>query len=164
MAPKPQLPLRHVLSLARARLGMSQREFGPALFLSHRTASRWDTGRSVPVASTLRHLAALLVPVDLALAQEVAAHANETLEELGLVAPAPPPEAPRPPPRPPVTADDLVDAVLCAVAEASDVSPRALRPVLHAAFKRARELGLTVDEVEAALAPANKGGKRAPPE
>jgi transcriptional regulator with XRE-family HTH domain len=160
MATKPQLPLQHVLSLARARLGMSQREFGPALLLSHRTASRWDTGRAVPDAGTLRHLATLLVPVDLALAQEVAAHANETLEELGLVAPAPPPQAPRPP----VTAHDLVDAVLCAGAEASDASPRALRPVLHAAFRRARELGLTVDEVEAALASANKDGKRAPPE
>jgi hypothetical protein len=134
---------------------MSQREFGPALLSSHRTASRWDTGHSIPAPSDLRRLAALLVPVDLALAEEAAAHAHETLEELGLVAPAPPP----PPPRPTVTAQDLTDAVLCAAAEVSDVSPRALRPVLYAAFKRTRELGLSVDEVEAALAPAIPAGK-----
>jgi DNA-binding transcriptional regulator YiaG len=148
MSRKPQLSLGHMLSLARNRLRMSQREFGPALNASHRTASRWDTGRSTPGVPELRRLAALLLPVDRALAEEAAAHANETLEELGLVAAAAPA-------RSPVTARDLVEAVLCAGAEAADASPRALRPVLHAAFKRARELGLSVDEVETALAPPN---------
>jgi hypothetical protein len=52
-----------------------------------------------------------------------------------------------------VTTRDLVDAVVCAGAEVSDASPRALRPVLHVAFKRALELGLSVEEVTAALAP-----------
>jgi transcriptional regulator with XRE-family HTH domain len=160
MPSQPQLPLRQLLSLARSRLGMSQREFGPALYASHRSASRWETGRSAPDPVALRRLAELLVPLDRGLAEEAAAHAHQTLEELGLVAPAAPPG----PPRPAVTARDLVDAVLCVAAEASDASPRALRPVLHAAFKRARELGLSVDAVEVALAPAEPGGKRAPPE
>ena len=52
-----------------------------------------------------------------------------------------------------------MDAMLCAAAEASDASPKALRPVLHVAFKRARELGLSVEDVEAALAPP-KGDNR----
>ena len=158
MPRKPQLPLRHLLSVARNRLGMSQRQFGPALGVSHRTASRWDTGRSSPFEPHLRALAALLVPVDRELAEEAAAHAHETLEELGLVAPPPPPGPAPPPPKSPVTANDLVDAVVCAGAEASDASPRALRPVLYVAFKRARELGLSVDDVEKVLAPAKKRG------
>src|SRR5450631_3906080 len=90
MARKPQLPMGHMLTLARNALGMSQRQFGPALGASHRTASRWDTRRSSPSEGQLRRLAELLVPVDRALAEEAAAHVHETLEELGLVAaPAP---------------------------------------------------------------------------
>ena len=157
---KPQLPLGHLLAVARNALRMPQREFGPALGVSHRTASRWDTGRSAPSEPQLRRLAALLVPVDRSLAEEAAAHAHETLEDLGLVPPPPPAAPPPPPARPPVTTRDLVDAVVCAGAEASDASPRALRPVLHVAFQRAHELGLSVDEVAKALAPAESAISR----
>jgi transcriptional regulator with XRE-family HTH domain len=153
MARKSQLPLGHLLAVARNALRMTQREFGPALGVSHRTASRWDTGRSAPSEHQLRQLAALLVPVDRSLAEEAAAHAHDTLEELGLVPPPPPPLPPPAPAKPPVTTRDLVDAVVCAGAEASDASPRALRPVLYVAFQRAHELGLTVEEVTKALAP-----------
>jgi len=69
---KPQLPLGHLLAVARNALRMPQREFGPALGVSHRTASRWDTGRSAPSEPQLRRLAALLVPVDRSLAEEAA--------------------------------------------------------------------------------------------
>jgi transcriptional regulator with XRE-family HTH domain len=153
VAPPTKLPLGHLLTAARNRLGMSQRQFGPALHASHRTASRWDTGRSRPSVISLRQLAALLAPIDLALAAEAAAHAHDTLEELGLAPPPPPPLPPPVPPRPPVTTKDLVDAVVCAGAEASDTSPRALRPVLYVAFQRALELGLSVEDVATALAP-----------
>jgi hypothetical protein len=160
MSRKPQLSKGHMLILARQALGMSQRQFGPALGVSHRTASRWDSGGSSPSDATLRDLAALLFPVNPDLAAEAAAHAHETLEDLGLVAPAPPTPPVPTVVRPPVTPQDLVDAVVCAGAEASDASPRALRPVLYVAFKRARELGLSVDEVEKVLAPAGKAPKR----
>ena len=150
---KPTMPLSTVLGYARQALHMSQREFGPALGVSHRTASRWDTGGSTPGESELRMLAKLLVPVDLDLATDVAAHIGETLEHLGLVAPPPPPPVVTAPPLPP---SDLVDIVVCAVAESTDSSPRALRPMLLVAFRRARELGLTVEQVEKALGAAKK--------
>ena len=35
-----------------------------------------------------------------------------------------------------------------------DTSPRPLRPLLYAAFKKAREVGLTVEAAEKALAPS----------
>ncbi|MDP8999590.1 MAG: hypothetical protein M3O46_05705 [Myxococcota bacterium] len=72
---------------------MSQREFGPALGASQRTATRWDARQAIPAEWELRKLAELLVPVDTALAAEAAAHIGETLESLGLVAPRPPPKA-----------------------------------------------------------------------
>lgn len=40
---------------------------------------------------------------------------------------------------------DAFDVALCAAAEALDVSPRGLRPVLAAVFKRMKESGLTVE-------------------
>jgi transcriptional regulator with XRE-family HTH domain len=147
---RPQRSIRHLLTDARQKLGMSQREFGPALGSSHRTATRWDSGASVPFEPELRKLAELLVPIDQALATEAAAHIGETLENLGLVEARPPakPVAPTPPP------EDLVDIVVCAAAEASDVSPRAMRTLLYVAFRRAHQVGLSVEQVERALAPA----------
>jgi hypothetical protein len=108
------------------------------------------------VASDLQALARSVYPHDAALASEIAAHSGATLESLGLVAATPAAPA----------FDDrqtrlFVDAVVCAAAEALDVSPRAVRGVLHAAFARARETGLSIDVLERALAPAPipaKGG------
>jgi hypothetical protein len=146
----PKGSLGALLAASRRALTMSQREFGPALGSSHRTATRWDAGLSHPSPPELRRLVGLLLPIDPALAAEAAAHMGDTLESLGLVTPEPPapPLAPVPSPH------DLADIVVCAAAEASDVSPRSMRLLLHVAFRRAREVGLTVEQVEQALAPA----------
>jgi transcriptional regulator with XRE-family HTH domain len=157
---KPRISSAQLLVEGRRALGMSQRQFGPALGWSHRTATRWDAGYSPPSEDALRKLAGLLLPVDRALAEQAAAHIGETLESLGLVAPtppAPPPAPPAPPPAPPAapvaSTADLVDVVVCAAAEATDASPRAIRSLLYVAFRRARQIGLTVEQVEGALAP-----------
>jgi hypothetical protein len=131
---------------------MSQREFGPALGASHRTASRWDAGKSSPAEHHLRLLVRLLAPVNPSLANEAAAHIGETLESLGFAAPSAQPatlaqSALAGP------AKDLVDIVVCAAAEASDTPPRAMRSLLYVAFRRARQIGLTTEQVEQALAP-----------
>jgi transcriptional regulator with XRE-family HTH domain len=140
---------------------MSQAELGPALGWSHRTAVRWEQGGALPTGTALAKLAALLAPVDLDLASDVAAQAGETLESLGLVArPAPEPvaaapESPVPAPHvavaPRLPVDVLADAVVCAAADVTDLLPRALRPILHAALARSRALGLTLEELEEAL-------------
>jgi hypothetical protein len=44
-----------------------------------------------------------------------------------------------------------VDAVLCHVADASDLLPSALRPILLAALTRARALGLTSEQLDEGL-------------
>jgi hypothetical protein len=46
-----------------------------------------------------------------------------------------------------------VEAVVCAAADALNVPPATVRASLFAAFGRARELRLSVEEVERALAP-----------
>jgi transcriptional regulator with XRE-family HTH domain len=161
MAKQLARPLRQTLLYARSTLGMSQAEFGPALGWSHRTAVRWERGVSTPSDKSLVRLAQLLVPVDVDLAAEVAKAAGESLESLGLVS-QPAPEKPglR------ATPHDLADTVLCAVAEAADLPPRVLRPILHAAFARARAIGLTVDQLEESMRPridAKKDGGKAGP-
>jgi hypothetical protein len=142
---------------------MTQNEFGSALGASHRTAVRWDAGQSSPGAHELRTLAGLLHPHDRLLAVEVAQHLGETLETLGLETPLPPP-APAPPQPPPTRPEDLVDIVVCAAVEVTGSMPSALRPVLYAVFKRAREVGLTVQAAENALRPAVEaaGGTKPP--
>jgi hypothetical protein len=54
----------------------------------------------------------------------------------------------------------LVDTVVCAAAEALGVPPPAVRPALLAAFQRAREVGLTTEDVEQAISAALQTAKR----
>jgi len=46
----------------------------------------------------------------------------------------------------------VLAAVVCAAAEAMDASPRAVRPALLAAVRVAREVGLTLADLESLLA------------
>jgi DNA-binding XRE family transcriptional regulator len=146
--------LRLLFSEARQALGMSQREFGHALGASHRTASRWDAGHAQPYEDNLRELVPLLHPRNRALAAEVADHLEETLVSLGLEAPPPPPSPPVPPPAPappPVRPEDLVDVLVLTAVEMTGAPPAAMRAMLHAVFRRGREVGLTVEGAEKAL-------------
>jgi hypothetical protein len=140
-----------LVARARMRLGMPNREFGPALGASERTALRWSAGRSELTVPQLRTLAAMVYPQDPGLAAELAEATSTTLVALG-IAPPPPPPAPVvvAPPRP--DPDVLTDAVVCAAADELSAAPSAVRAGLLAAFRRARELGLTIDEVEKSLA------------
>jgi hypothetical protein len=146
---------------SRLALGIgTQAELGEKLGVSKRTAQRYsDTG--VP-QHYLRDLARLVHPADAKLAAEIAGSMGHTLESLGVVLPPPPapppvvvveaaPPRPPPPPPPPPPPDGIVDAVVCAAAEAMEMMPRDVRPGLLAAFKRAREIGVTVDMVERVL-------------
>ena len=79
-------------------------------------------------------------------------------------APPPPPRppaalpAPSPPPSPlastalpPWHASVLLDAVVYAAAEAMAMAPQVVRPAVLAAFVRARDVGMTMEGVIAAL-------------
>jgi transcriptional regulator with XRE-family HTH domain len=159
MAKKIRRPIRQVVGEARHALGMSQHDFGYAVGASHRTAVRWDAGQANPAEHNLQKMAELLYPHNPVLAAEVADFADDTLESLGLE--APPPAAAAVPsgmsaaggpqamfvPRP----EDLVDVVVLAAMEATGSSSAEMRALLHVVFKRAREVGLTMESAEKAL-------------
>jgi transcriptional regulator with XRE-family HTH domain len=138
-----------VLTLeARRVLGLNQATLAALLGSSRRTMQRLDSGKASLTSEQLSRLAAEVYPHDTALAAKLANAAGTTLEALGLAklmpAPATPP-APQPPP------PYLTDTVVCAAAEALNVPPPGVRPALLAAFRRAREAGLRVEDVERAL-------------
>ena len=139
---------------ARRVLRPNQRMLWELLGLSRRTIQRWDQGHSVPTKSDMAKLAAAVHPHDPSLAAKLAQTGGTTLEALGIAVPAQTPLAPP---------SYLIDAVVWAAAEALNVAPPAVRPVLLAAFRRAREVGLRVEDVEAALGESlapKKAGKR----
>lgn len=145
---------------ARMALGMTQKQLAEMLGASLRTASRWEGGGSYPDHQQVGQLARAVHPKDATIAEALAGEAGTTLEALGLVvrkSPSPP-LSPAPPPRafPPI--DLMVDSVILAAADAvagyadSPLQERsALLDVLRAAISRARRLGLTLEEVDAAL-------------
>ena len=144
--PSAALYVKSQVALGKTQVGLAR-----MLGISRRTAQRW-VAHGVP-ASGLAKLARLVHPRDPGLAATLATRAGRTLGELGIVQPQPPaPPALSPPPRAPPPAI-VVDAVVCAAADALDTSPREVRGAVRAAFARAREIGLTVEDVEAALKP-----------
>ena len=133
---------------SRAALRTTQVRLGDMLGVSRRTAQRWSD-HGVP-GYGLGKLASLVYPHDTRLAAEIAAAAGTTVDALGLV-PPPPPPAPAAPAALPPPPDGVVDAVVCAASDAMDMMPRDVRAGLHAAFARAKEIGLTVEMIERAL-------------
>jgi hypothetical protein len=132
-------------------LGLSYRGLAALLGSSQRTCQRWGVGRSTPSPDRFAELAGHVHGRDPALAVEIAAVAGSSLESLGIVKPAPPPEPP--PASPALPPGALVDSVVYAAAEAMDVSPRAIRGAVAAAFERAEQLALDVAAVNSVLAP-----------
>ena len=139
---------------ARHALTLNQRTLGELLGLSRRTIQRWDSAQAEPSPWDLERIAIAVHPRDPELAARLAAEAGTTLVKLGLVAPIQQPPSvvtSAPPPAPP---PHLTDVVVCAAAEELNVAPQAVRPVLLAAFRRAREVGLRVEDVERTLSAA----------
>ncbi len=164
-------PVAGLMSRARQVMGFTQQTFGDALGSSKRTAHRWEADKATPSVSQVRELAALVFPRDPVLAGQLAAAASTNLTELGLVRPPePPPLPPAPPPAPPPPPTRLVvHAVVCVAADELAVAPDTVRRALYAAFKCARELRLSIEDVEKALEPdapkkpAAARASRAPP-
>ncbi len=154
-------PMSHgeIVVKSQFAAGMTQEGLGEHLGASRRTVTRWVVGQSSPSDEQLVEMVRLAHARNPEVGAQLAAGLGETLESLGIVV-APPPQVasaptpvPVPVPAPRTAAPALVlEGILHAAAHAMDLSPRAVRIGLQAAFKRARELGATVEEVEKALA------------
>ena len=136
-------------------LRWNQRELGENLGVSRRTVSRWMARQSSPSMNDLASLVRRVYAVNRELAAQQAAFLQQTLVSLGLEAPPPPAVAPSPglahPPQAPapkaMSVPDLIDCIVCSVAEAADSSPKVVRPMVLLALRRALELGLDLDAV-----------------
>ncbi len=166
-----------LVTFAQKALGLTQGQLAEMFQVSRRTITRMANNKVLPTTLQLHVLARAVHPVDATLAAKLAAEGNETLESLGIVLPAPPPapapapEPPAPPPPPPVVvaaeppppppppprpfppARLMVESIVCAAAETMQTTPAEVREVLRTAFKRARGLGMTIEEVDDALSP-----------
>jgi hypothetical protein len=143
-------PLLHEACRA---LGLNQRQLGELVGLSTRTVQRLYTGHASFISPHWLMLARAAYPSHPELAARLATEGGTTLLALGLERPAPAPFS--------HDVHHLTDGVVCAAADAIELTPRAVRPALLAAFRRAREMRLTVEQVEAALAgkPEKEGPK-----
>ncbi len=128
---------------------VTDHELGQVVGVSRRTIVR--RGRHGLNANEKIALAKAVLPHDRAVSAELAIEAGTSHEALGWL---PPPAPVVVPPSPPPPDPRLVDGVLCATAEALNLSPGVVRPALLIAMQRMRELGLDLDTVEAALTPA----------
>jgi hypothetical protein len=170
MAPQQQghstmRPADTLLILAGQALGLTQRELGEVLNVSRRTIQRCMGGKSRVYPEYCHELARRVHPVDSALAAELARAGQTTLEELRVV-PRPSQAAPaasEPALAKPLARHLVADAVVCAAADAAAAPPEGVRALLLAAFARARELGLTLEDVEEALRARAKAGAARPP-
>jgi hypothetical protein len=162
MAPPSGESLILLMTLAMRALGTNQQGLADVLGLSRRTISRWvKHGHAAVSPARIDTLARAVHARDPVLAARIVAVRGATLVEAGIVPPAPAPAPPPPPPPPPPY---LVDVVVCAAAEALDVSPRVVRPALLAAFQRARAVGLDVAALESSLSqPSQPERPRQPP-
>ena len=141
-------------------LGMSQGELGDALGVSRRTIIRWQRGHTSPAPTQVKQLADLVRDEDDELADELLAQigiepvappaAEAASSAMAVAAPT---AAPAPPPEPPGPAPaHAIDSIVCVAADAANLVPRAMRPALAAAFTRAMELGLTLEQIVRGMA------------
>jgi|HubBroStandDraft_2_1064218.scaffolds.fasta_scaffold106571_2 DNA-binding XRE family transcriptional regulator len=153
---------------ARQALGWTQRELGDNLGVSLRTATRWEGKRAHMGVNEAAILARHVYPKRPDLAEELVAAHGQTLVGLGIAPPPPPPAPPVepaavvPPPPPPraMAARDLVDCIVCAVADAANVAPKAVRGMVLLTLRRAEELGMDLGKTakEGALSEEVAGG------
>jgi transcriptional regulator with XRE-family HTH domain len=160
----PHVPSSEITGLVvrmRMALGLTQKELGERFGASMRTAARWEGGNSQPSLEQIQEMARAVHEKDAALAAALAAESGTTLEGLGLVTRARTeplvPAGPPPRPFPPIAlmVDSVVLAALDAVAAHAETPLReraAIIDVLGASVGRAKGLGLTIDELDGALA------------
>lgn len=120
-------------------LGLTQAELGEIVGVHKRTIQRWQDGQPSLLPDQAEKLAAALRPVRPDLAEEVLELGRRFAARTGMA-----------PPTLPATAEEI-EEVVRAAAEAGGTSTDAVRPVIRAAFAKAKQLGLEVVEIVGAL-------------
>ena len=166
---------------ARLALGLSQNAYGAKLGWSLRTQARYESGRSAPSPDALVNMGELVHPVNAGLGEELIKRGQALAIKHGLTPRKPvnivlstesstaltlPPSrklasgSARTVEAKAIEMRHLVDAVVCAATDEGDLRPRDVRPILLAAFSRAIELGLEMEEVRRVLLPGKAGTRK----
>jgi len=120
-------------------LKLNQQEFAALLGRDRRTIQRWmDTGMALTLDQA-QTLASALRPTRPDLADQIDALGKEFAETAGLPQPATP------------ASEEVIASILEAAATSSGVSVDVIRPGVTAAFRKAAEAGVDVEEVVAGL-------------
>jgi hypothetical protein len=128
-------------------IGGLQRGVADALGVSTRTVQRMYASGCHLDDLEWQALARAVHPGHPELAARLAREGGSSPEAMGLVA--------RPPPGAEASVahvQHMTDGVVCVAAEAADLTPGAIRPALLAAVRRARQVCLTLEDLEGALA------------
>lgn len=133
-----------LMTAARSRLGDSQAQFAARFGLSAKTIARLERGKATLTPEMLSQASRLVVGEDRELARQLA-------REAGVEVPAGTSAAPAAVTRSP-TREHLADSVVCAAASAMGSPPEPVRSALHAACVRAKAMGLSLDDLDQALA------------
>jgi DNA-binding XRE family transcriptional regulator len=150
------LPLSSLIAESRRMLLLNQEQLANLVESSKRTVQRWEVGAAAPAPWHLHKLIDALRPSNPELASQLDAWAPRPASPPpppSLTPEPPPPVLSAPPAPPPIPLSILVEAVVCAAAEAMNLPPQAVRPAILAAFTRARDTGLSPEAVVAVLAP-----------
>ena len=129
---------------ARKALKISQEALADRAGVSRRTVIRWELDRGTPNPDDLAKVLTIIHAHHADHAEAIAVAAGKSLAGFGLASPAG--NA-----RPAVPPDHVGDGIVAVAAEVLDASPRLVRPALVAALRRARALGLTIEEAERCL-------------
>ncbi len=141
----------------RMAIGLTQKRVAQLHGVSTRTVERWAIGDTAPSLHDRRTLLYTLREAPRPLLEDLARASGTTLEAAGVA-----PVAARDPVPLPANArrgaseQQLASAVLCAVAEAADTSPKAVRKLVIVAFRAAQSAGLTVEDVLRGLEPSGR--------
>lgn len=127
---------------ARKALKLSQTELGDRAGVSRRTVMRWELDRGRPSGPDLGRVVAIIHALHPGHADAIASAAGQSLAAFGLAGGGVPRAVP---------SDHVGDGLVAVAAEVLDVSPRLVRPALIAALRRARALGLSIDDAERCL-------------
>ena len=148
-------PFRELVWQARSELNLDNQRLADLVGSSLRTVERYNEKQGgLNDRSHNESLIHAIHPKNPELAFELAEACGTRLEALGLVPPkrtepAPPPTPPRPAARP-----EHADSVVCAAADALNISPAAVRPAVAAAFAKANALGMSVEDLLQLLQPS----------
>ena len=154
-----------LLERGRIALGVSPADLARLLGVSPKTVWRWLGRRTTMATQHLGALALLVHPHDAALAARIHAFASAWLIERGFEPPEPLPVPVDTTPKveAPVLPMRLrVETVVYAACKASNTTPVVATRAILAALRRAREVGISVDDLERELEPAARSKKAAP--